>query len=133
MGVMMLGPQKDDMLNVLVVDDDDNVAELLEELLRAEEHQVERASSGAEALTILRNSTQDLVLTDLDLPETHGLELAQELRALQPQMVIGLVTGWPLSLEERARATEVVDFVLGKPFTLAELKLALGRVQVSSD
>ena len=116
-------------LRVLVVDDDDNVAELLEEFLRADEHQVARASSGAEALAIIRDSTQDLVLTDLDLPETHGLELAQELRALNSQLVIGLVTGWPLSLEERSRATEVADFVLGKPFTFAELRLALGRVR----
>ena len=116
-------------LRVLVVDDDDNVGALLEELLRAEEHEVTRASSGAEALSIVRNTTLDLVLTDLDLPETHGLELAQELRAIHPTAVIGLVTGWPLSLEERSRATEVVDFVLGKPFTLAELKLTLGRVQ----
>ncbi len=118
-------------LRVLVVDDDDNVAELLEEFLRADEHQVVRASSGGEALAIIRESTQDLVLTDLDLPETHGLELAQELRALNPQLVIGLVTGWPLSLEERSRATEIVDFVLGKPFTFAELKLAVGRVRES--
>jgi len=118
-------------LRVLVVDDDAHVGELLEELLEMEGHHVTRASSGAEAIDSLRGKALDLVLTDLDLPETHGLELAQELRAIHPDIIIGLVTGWPLSLEERSRATEIVDFVLGKPFTRAELKLSLGRVQSS--
>ena len=116
-------------MNILVVDDDDHVGELLEELLEIDGHQVHRASSGADAIDQVRQKSLDLVLTDLDLPETHGLELAQELRAIRPQLIIGLVTGWPLSLEERSRATEIVDFVLGKPFTRAELKLALGRIQ----
>jgi hypothetical protein len=44
-----------------------------------------------------------------------------------------MVTGWPLSLEERASSSNTVDFILNKPFTMRELKLAMDRIQLPQE
>jgi len=120
-------------LNVVVVDDDVFVSEMITEVLRDQGHQVQAVNSAPQAIEIVNQHAVDLVLTDLDLPETDGWKLARQLRTKHPELVIGMVTGWPLSLEERASSSHTVDFILNKPFTMRELKLAIDRIQLPEE
>ena len=121
---------KKEQLSVVVVDDDIYVSEMITELLQDQGHKVRAVNSAAQALEVVPQESCDLLLTDLDLPETDGWKLAQQMRTKYPDIIIGMVTGWPLSLEERARSSQTVDFILNKPFTMRELKLAMDRIQI---
>lgn len=120
-------------LNVIVVDDDIYVSEMITELLTDQGHNVRAVNSATQAMEAVDQDNIDLLLTDLDLPETNGWELARRLRAKYPEIIIGMVTGWPLSLEERASSSNTVDFILNKPFTMRELKLAMDRIQLPQE
>lgn len=134
-GQSALGQRKlqKNQFNVIVVDDDIYVSEMITELLTDQGHNVRAVNSAAQAFEAVDKYNVDLLLTDLDLPETNGWELARKLRAKYPEIIIGMVTGWPLSLEERASSSHTVDFILNKPFTMRELKLAMDRIQLPQE
>ncbi len=107
---------------VLVVDDEENIREILAEMLMTADHEVITAADGAEALHKLQNTPAiDLVFTDLGLPGMSGYEVAQEMKRLRPDLLVGLVTGWGATLDpEKARA-HGVDLVVSKPFRFEQV------------
>ena len=66
---------------VLVVEDDEAIADVLRRSLRAEGHDVRSAGDGAEALTAAEQFAPDLVVLDLGLPRLDGMEVCRRLRA----------------------------------------------------
>ena len=66
---------------VLVVEDDEAIADVLRRSLRAEGHEVRSAGDGAEALTAAEQFSPDLVVLDLGLPRLDGMEVCRRLRA----------------------------------------------------
>jgi PAS domain S-box-containing protein len=104
-------------LVVLAVDDDDlvlmNTTAMLEDL----GHRVLEASSGTQALEILRRETVDLVITDQAMPQMTGAQLAEAIRAEWPTLPILLATGHAeLEPETGAELPK-----LAKPFRQADL------------
>lgn len=68
-------------LRVLVVDDNDDVAEMTAEMLRMYGHEVTIANDGPSALTAVASDRPDVVLLDLGLPGMNGIEVAEALHA----------------------------------------------------
>ena len=66
---------------VLVVEDDDDIADVLRRSLRQEGHEVRTAGDGEEALTMAAEFIPDLVILDLGLPRLDGVEVCRRLRA----------------------------------------------------
>ena len=66
---------------VLVVEDDDDIADVLRRSLRQEGHEVRTAGDGEEALTMAAEFIPDLVILDLGLPQLDGVEVCRSLRA----------------------------------------------------
>jgi DNA-binding response OmpR family regulator len=66
---------------VLVVEDDDDIADVLRRSLRQEGHEVRTAGDGEEALTMAAEFVPDLVILDLGLPRLDGVEVCRRLRA----------------------------------------------------
>jgi len=66
---------------VLVVEDDEDIAQALQRSLRMEGYEVRSAADGRIALEQGRSFAPDLVILDLGLPEVDGLEVARSLRA----------------------------------------------------
>jgi CheY-like chemotaxis protein len=78
---------------ILVVDDDAFVAEMLVILLEEEGYAVESAGDGKEALAMfLLNPGTDLVLSDMNMPGMDGLELTREIRKVNSEVPILLLT-----------------------------------------
>ena len=109
---------------VLVVDDEPNIRELCSLYLEREGFQVVTAEDGAEALSVARERSPDLIVLDLMLPKKSGYEVTRELRA-DP----GTIADVPI-LMLTARSEEVdrivglelgADDYLGKPFHPREL------------
>jgi DNA-binding NtrC family response regulator len=113
--------------NILIVDDDVNILELLQRHLQSWNYHVFKAISVKEAVVILRDTKIDLLITDLKMPEVDGFELIQFVSEHYPKLPKLVVTGYP-SVQDSLSAIKsgVVDY-LTKPFTKAELKLALSK------
>lgn len=113
-------------LNILIVEDSDDYAELLADLLREHGHSVRTAPSGAEALALIAENIPHTVLLDVGLPDMFGYELAQKIRArYQNTIRVIALTGYSGSDElERARSAGC-DKLLTKPVPVSEIEAAL--------
>jgi signal transduction histidine kinase/CheY-like chemotaxis protein len=109
---------------LLVVDDEDFVRELLGDILEGENCEVKLAQDGTEALALFREHQFDGVFTDVGMPGMSGWELAREIRQLNQQIPIAIITGWGEIVGSNEQRAAGVDWVVAKPFTaerIAEL------------
>lgn len=111
--------------SILVVDDDDVLSRVLGRVLTRDRHQVWRAGSAGQALWMARQYRPQLALLDLCLPDGDGIELANRLRAEHPDLVLILMTAYPLRLREHPELGGPFARVLTKPLDLAELRGAV--------
>lgn len=111
---------------ILVVDDERGPRESLRMIL-SPAHDVVTASSGAEALDILRTSHVDLVTLDLNMPGVKGDELMRTVREEFPQTAVIVITGYG-SLETATLGIRsgVADYLL-KPFDVVQVSAAVMR------
>jgi signal transduction histidine kinase len=83
-----------DRVRILVVDDNDGFRESLTTLLDGNDLEVvAQASSGAEALELVRTMSPDVVLMDVRMPSMDGIETTRRLKALRPSLGIVALTG----------------------------------------
>jgi CheY-like chemotaxis protein len=115
--------------HVLVVDDEPDVARLLERMLAARGYRVSVFTSSEEALTAFRNEpdTYRVVITDHTMPRMTGVELARQLKAMNAAVPVILTTGYGDKLAS-APVGSGIDAVAGKPFDAARLAQTLRRV-----
>ncbi|MEA1787550.1 sigma-54 dependent transcriptional regulator [Arenibacter sp. GZD96] len=120
--------------NILIVDDDINILELVQRHLQAMNYHTYKAVSVKEAVSILKDSVIDVLITDLKMPEVDGFQLIKYASEHYPTMPILVVTGFPtLNKElEETNTTLKMDYLI-KPFTREELKLALDGLLNASD
>jgi two-component system, OmpR family, response regulator RegX3 len=120
-------------VNVLVVEDDDSIAEPLADGLRREGFAVTRAATGAEALAA---ETPDVVLLDLRLPDVDGLTVCRELRA-RSQVPIIIVSARGEEVDRVVGLELGADDYLVKPFgfreLLARIRAVLRRIEARQD
>ena len=90
---------------VLIIDDEAEIRESLQTLLEFEGYEVETAANGAQGLSKLGDRPFDLVLLDLALPDRNGLELLPELRAIDPQISVIMITAYG-TVEDAVRAMQ---------------------------
>jgi two-component system nitrogen regulation response regulator NtrX len=127
------------MNHVLIVDDEAEIRDSLESILREEDYLVTTAATAAEALELLRDAAYDVVLLDIWLPDRDGLETLKEIRQMEasnvPEVII--ISGHG-TIEAAVRATKLgaYDF-LEKPLsldrTLIVLKNAMKARQMRED
>jgi DNA-binding response OmpR family regulator len=107
---------------VLVVEDDDSLADFLSEELRSQGFIVDQASDGEAALSALEAKRRfDLLIVDLNLPRLDGISVIRTVRLEQPKLPIMVLTACS-RVEDRVNALESgADDCLNKPFSLLEL------------
>lgn len=79
--------------HILTVDDETEIRELLREILSTSGYRVSGASSVAEAMLIVRNDPPQLIITDLQLEESDGFELVDQVKAVAASIPIIMLTG----------------------------------------
>jgi DNA-binding response OmpR family regulator len=105
---------------VLVVEDDEAIADVLRRSLRAEGHEVQSAGDGVEALTQAEQFVPDLVVLDLGLPRLDGAEVCRRLRA-DSDVPILILTARAETEDRVAGLDSGADDYLVKPFERSEL------------
>ena len=81
------------MAKVLVVDDDQAILDIIKLWLENEGHTVSQAVDGDQALNTLNNTNFDVVITDLIMPKTEGIQLIRELRQSDKDIGIVAISG----------------------------------------
>lgn len=107
--------------SILVVEDDHAVREALERALGFEGYAVASARDGAIALSMLRESTYDLIILDVMMPHLDGLETCRRVRAGGDDVPILMLTA-RTTVDDRVEGLDAgADDYLAKPFALDEL------------
>src|SRR5690349_15089467 len=117
--------------SVLIIDDEEEIRESLQTLLELEGYEVETAANGEQGLSKLDERPFDLVLLDLALPDRNGIELLPEIRALDPQISVIMITAYG-TVEDAVRAMQSgAGNFLQKPWDneklLADVRAAVAR------
>lgn len=81
------------MASILVVDDEPLICEMLKVVLGRAGHNVLTAPDGAKAIETIENSSVDLVIADIVMPEKDGLETIMQLRTNHPDLKVIAISG----------------------------------------
>ena len=114
---------------ILVIEDQEDLAELYEEVIKKAGYGVRTALTGEEGIAEFRTDGADVVLLDMTLPEMHGAEVLREIRAINTSVPVIIITGEASDqLHQQCERLGVHDY-LSKPVDYAALltsiKLAL--------
>lgn len=113
------------MREILIIDDDTDLSFIISEMLESYGFSVTTAGSGEEAFSLLSNNNYHLILLDINLPDTTGLELCKELRKVSQVPVI--FASARTSENDRITGFDIGgDDYLPKPYSMKEL---LSRVK----
>lgn len=117
---------------ILIVDDEPEVAIVIEKMLEFLGYETCSQTSSIEALNTFKlrllESPFDLVLTDLTMPRLTGLELAGNLLMLQPDLPIILCTGFKEKVTEEEIKRLGIQQLLSKPFAIQTLAMTIRQV-----
>jgi CheY-like chemotaxis protein len=117
-------------LTVLIVDDEEPVRNFVERVLREAGYETATASGGAGAIDIAHRQEFDLLLTDVNMPEMSGDELARRLRAETPALKVLYLTGFSDQLFKEKNTLWQDEAYLDKPCSIAGLLEAVSLITV---
>jgi two-component system, OmpR family, KDP operon response regulator KdpE len=113
--------------NILVVDDEAQIARVLKTALSSQGYGIRTASDGEEALQLMKGWAPDLVVTDLRMPNMDGLELCRRIRTESRIPIIVLSVKGEDTIKVEALDAGADDYIT-KPFSINEL---LARVRAA--
>lgn len=114
-------------MKILVIEDNPRLAERVKKQLQRW-YLVETARSGDEGLSLAATESFDIVLLDLGLPDTPGLEVCRQLRLLDPSLPILILTGVDETKSRVELLNNGADDYLTKPFDLNELRARINAL-----
>ena len=109
------------MAKILVVEDDRELAGVIEDWLKADNHSVDVAHDGRDASYRMRQYQYDLAILDWELPEMSGVEVCKKYRAGSGTMPVIMLTGRKATEDKISGLDAGADDYLTKPFELGEL------------
>ena len=116
------------MASILVCDDQRSICEMLDISLRKEGHKVETVNAGEAAKKKLNSSNYEVLITDIKMPQTDGIEVLRHARQVSPETSVILIT----AVEDYEAAVQAVkggafDYIHKGPGLLEELKVSVAR------
>lgn len=114
---------------ILLVDDEQSLVDLGKSMIQSMGYQVEGKTSSRDALKLFRRQPGffDLVITDMTMPDMSGLDLAQTMKRIRPDIPIIICTGYSAVLTQDKLAALGVKEVIMKPMTMNQLAKAIHR------
>lgn len=116
------------MKKILICDDEFDTQFFIELALEKYKFHLLRAWNGKQAIEITKTEKPDLVIMDYKLPDLNGLTISKEIREIDKDIPIILLTGVNIEPEDRIRLETIVDVFLTKPFDYVELITAIKRI-----
>jgi DNA-binding NtrC family response regulator len=113
--------------NILIVEDNEDLAFTIAKVLQKEGHTVFKAKTGEEGLIALRKELVDLVLLDLKLPKMNGLDVLTKIREMDTDLAVIMMTAsTDVKPAIDAMKKGAIDYLM-KPFELEEMKLVVHK------
>ena len=119
------------MTRILLVDDEEHIRRLYVEELSEEGYEVVAVASGHNLLSTITLFQPDLVILEIKLMHSDGLELLQEIRCRYQDLPVILCTAYD-TFQEDPRTSAADDYIV-KSFDLTELKIAVLRAIQAED
>jgi len=117
------------MANILVCDDERSICEMLDIALRRQGHKIETVNSGDAAMKKINGALYDVIVTDIKMPKTDGIEVLRYAHQVSPDSAVILIT----AVDDYEAAVQAVkaggasDYIRKGPGMVDEIKLAIGR------
>jgi two-component system, NtrC family, response regulator PilR len=121
--------EEERMANILICDDERSICEMLDIALRREGHRVETVTSGDAAKRKLDGALYDVIVTDIKMPRTDGIEVLRHAHQVSPDTAVILITAVDdyEAAVEAVKAGGATDYIRKSPGLVDEIKLALER------
>jgi len=119
---------KADVPRILAIDDQTVILDLIMAMGQSLGYEVVAKSSPEEGLQAVQQDSFDVVLVDLAMPGTSGLDLAARIRREDPDVPIVLLTGWEVAVNQQQVEQAGIFAVLNKPFRIEQLTDVLRSV-----
>mgnify|MGYP000927207733 CR=1 FL=1 len=114
---------------ILVIDDDAHLRESLAEVLDLEGFTCLEAANAKAGIDSAKKHNPDVVIMDIQLPDSSGFQICQELRRYSKDFILIMMTGRFLSAEEKTQGFSLgADEYLTKPFDIKELCLRIRQL-----
>jgi two-component system response regulator FlrC len=119
-------------MKILVVEDDPNLREAIVDSLILKGHQVQDVCNGVDAVKVLAQSSLDIVLSDINMPEMDGLQLLAHVKKHQPWLPMILMTAYgDVGQAVKAMQLGANDYLM-KPFEVQELLAIINKYQTTA-
>jgi DNA-binding NtrC family response regulator len=113
--------------SILIIDDEENIRKYLARSLDKDGFDVYTAQYGKEGINLLVQKHIDVVLLDLNLPDIHGLDVLKEIKTIDVQSVVFIITAYgDITSAVEAIKLGAYDY-LTKPFEVEDIKIAINK------
>ncbi|MCJ7616832.1 MAG: sigma 54-interacting transcriptional regulator [Desulfobacterales bacterium] len=117
------------MLKILLIDDEAGIRKLLSISLRSEGYDVITAKSGKSGIELFEQEAPSIVLTDIKMPGTDGIDVLRRLKEINPEAEVIVITGHgDMKLAVKSLQLDASDFIT-KPISKEALSVALKRAE----
>lgn len=118
---MALNEIKSDLknLNILIVEDGKDIINIMDRTFKMIVNQISLASDGNKAIELYKTNKPDLILTDLRMPYKDGVEFIKELRDIDSNIPIIVITAYEDDLKEEEK--QLVNAIFPKPINFIAL------------
>lgn len=114
---------------VLIIDDDAHLRESLAEVLDLEGFTCFQAGNARNGIDSAKKHKPEVVIMDIQLPDSSGFQICQELRRFSKDFILIMMTGRFLSAEEKTQGFSLgADEYLTKPFDIQELSIRIRQL-----
>jgi DNA-binding response OmpR family regulator len=114
---------------ILIIDDDAHLRESLAEVLDLEGFSCLQAGNAKSGIASAKKNVPDVVIMDIQLPDSSGFQICQELRKFSKDFILIMMTGRFLSAEEKTQGLSLgADEYITKPFDIQELSIRIRQL-----
>ncbi len=92
--VRMALPEKTQVKNILIIDDEKDLCQLLGDTLSSHDYNVKFAHTKKNALSSLKEQTPDMVFCDLKLPDGDGMKILSKIKKISPGTIVNIITAY---------------------------------------
>lgn len=114
-------------LSILIIDDEDKIRKFLSDPFTRRGHQVYTAGTGRQGLDIFKKEEPDIVILDMRLPDTDGMQVLREIKQISPEHIVIMITAYgEIRLAVEAMKLGAFDY-LTKPFEFDAINIVVGK------
>ncbi len=117
----------DESVHILIVDDDRAMCETLSDILVEDGYVISTASEGRQALQLSQEHFYNLALVDLNLPDTNGIAVLQQLREMSPRTAVIIITAYSTLKNAVDALSQGADAYITKPIDLDEVRAIIRK------